>query len=81
MIVGITKKGQATIPVYLRRKYKLGKRALVVDTKEGILIKPVPDPKSEIGSLKGLFNRDARHLLKESRHPDRAKERSLEERF
>ena len=80
-IVGITKKGQATIPADLRRKHKLGKKALVVDTKKGILIKSVPDPRSEIGSLKGLFDRDAKRLLEDSRRADRAKEESLEGRL
>ncbi len=40
--VVVTKKGQTTIPVKLRRKYKIeeGTKLTVVDTKEGILMKP-----------------------------------------
>jgi AbrB family looped-hinge helix DNA binding protein len=40
--VVVTKKGQTTIPVRLRRKYKIeeGTRLQVVDTEEGILLKP-----------------------------------------
>jgi AbrB family looped-hinge helix DNA binding protein len=40
--VVVTKKGQTTIPVKLRRKYKIeeGTKLSVIDTKEGILYKP-----------------------------------------
>jgi AbrB family looped-hinge helix DNA binding protein len=40
--VVVTKKGQTTIPVKLRRKYKIeeGTKLAVVDTEEGILLKP-----------------------------------------
>jgi len=40
--VVVTKKGQTTIPVKLRRKYKIeeGTKLAVIDTKEGILLKP-----------------------------------------
>jgi len=40
--VVVTKKGQTTIPVKFRRKYKIeeGTKLTVIDTKEGILLKP-----------------------------------------
>ncbi len=40
--VVVTKKGQTTIPVKLRRKYKIseGTKLAVIDTEEGILLKP-----------------------------------------
>jgi len=40
--VVVTKKGQTTIPVKLRRKYKIeeGAKLSVIDTKNGILYKP-----------------------------------------
>ena len=40
--VVVTKKGQTTIPVKLRRKYKIeeGTKLEVIGTKEGILFKP-----------------------------------------
>jgi AbrB family looped-hinge helix DNA binding protein len=40
--VVVTRKGQTTIPIRLREKYKIeeGTRLQVVDTKEGILLKP-----------------------------------------
>ncbi len=40
--VVVTRKGQTTIPVKLRRKYKIeeGTKLEVIDTEEGILLKP-----------------------------------------
>ena len=55
MIVTVTRKGQATIPVRLRKKHKIGRKVLVVDTKGGVLLKPLPDPSVENGSLRKLF--------------------------
>jgi AbrB family looped-hinge helix DNA binding protein len=50
--VVVTKKGQTTIPVKLRRKYKIeeGTRLAVIDTKEGILYKPKKSIWDMIGS-------------------------------
>ncbi|HDI42281.1 MAG TPA: AbrB/MazE/SpoVT family DNA-binding domain-containing protein [Candidatus Bathyarchaeota archaeon] len=38
----VTKKGQTTIPIELRRKYNIreGTRLIVIDTGDGILLKP-----------------------------------------
>jgi AbrB family looped-hinge helix DNA binding protein len=38
----VTRKGQTTIPAELRKKYRIeeGTRLEVIDTKEGILLKP-----------------------------------------
>ncbi len=51
--VVVTKKGQTTIPVALRRKYKIeeGTRLEVVDTEQGILFKP----KKSIWDMVGAF--------------------------
>jgi AbrB family looped-hinge helix DNA binding protein len=40
--VVVTRKGQTTIPIKLREKYKIeeGTRLQVLDTKDGILLKP-----------------------------------------
>ena len=40
--VVVTRKGQTTIPAKLRRKYKIeeGTKLQVIDTNEGILLKP-----------------------------------------
>lgn len=78
-IVGITSKGQATIPAEMRRRHKLEKRALIIDTDKGLLILPAPEPEDEIGSLKGLFNKKAGELLREARKKDRIREKALEE--
>jgi AbrB family looped-hinge helix DNA binding protein len=42
-IVLVTRKGQITIPVSKRKKYRIteGMRVLVKDSSEGILIKPI----------------------------------------
>ncbi len=78
-IVGITSKGQATIPAEMRRRHKLEKRALIIDTDKGLLILPTPKPEDEIGSLKGLFNKKAEELIKEARKKDKMHEKALEE--
>ncbi len=78
-IVGITSKGQATIPAEMRRRYKLIKRALIVDTDKGLLILPTPKPEDEMGSLKGLFDKKAIELLRESRKKDKIREKAMEE--
>ncbi len=78
-IVGITSKGQATIPAEMRRRYKLERRAFIVDTDKGLLILPTPKPEDEMGSLKGLFNKKAGELLREARRNDKIREKELEE--
>lgn len=54
-IVTVTKKGQATIPKAMRDRHKIGRKALVVDTRDGVLVRPIPDPPMDKGSLKTLF--------------------------
>ena len=55
IVVTVTKKGQATIPKVMRERHKIGRKALVVDTAQGVLMKPIPDPSMDRGSLKDLF--------------------------
>lgn len=77
-IVTVTKKGQATIPKKLRVKHRIGRKAIAVDTKEGVLLKPVPDPAAEIGSLKELFKgKTSRELIEEARLEEARKEKRL----
>lgn len=78
-IVSITKKGQATLPAEFRRKHGLSKKAIVVDTEEGLLVKPLPDPSEEMGSLKDLFKESSEDLLRSGRQPEMNRERKLEE--
>ena len=81
-VVTVTKKGQATIPKKLRLKFGIKRKALVVGTKDGILLKPVPDPSEERGSLTKLFKgKLARRLLEEARKGERRRERHLRERY
>jgi antitoxin PrlF len=77
-VVSITKKGQATIPKDLREKFGVGNKVLVVETDEGILLKPLPKPEDEFGSLRELFKgKTARQILDEARTQDRIREKKL----
>lgn len=80
-IVAVTKKGQATIPKDMREKHKVGERVLALETDEGILLKPLPKPSQERGSLKGVLGkRSARELLAEVRSEDLRRDKELLER-
>jgi AbrB family looped-hinge helix DNA binding protein len=72
-IVSITSKGQATIPKELREKYGMKDKAIVMETPEGILFKPLPLPSSEKGSLRTLLkDKTAKELVQEAReHEER----------
>ena len=77
-VVTVTKKGQATIPKSMRVRHKIGRKALVIDTKQGVLVKPIPDPSMERGSLKGLFpGRTSGEIIAEIRR----EESKLESKF
>ena len=77
-VVSITKKGQATIPKDLREKFGVGNKVLVVETSEGILLKPLPRPEDDFGSLRELFKgKTAREVLDESREQDQIREKKL----
>lgn len=77
-VVTVTKKGQATIPKKLREKHKIHRKVIVIDSDEGVLIKPVPDPFAEIGSLKELFKGEtSKKLIKEARSEEKKKEKRL----
>jgi antitoxin PrlF len=80
-IVTVTKKGQATIPKALRKKHHIGRRALVIDTEQGVLLKPVQDPAEEKGSLKGLFEgRTAREIVEQARLEEKKKMKEVQRR-
>lgn len=75
VVVTVTKKGQATIPKKFREQHGIRERALVINSKEGVLVKPVPDPLLEKGSLKNLFRgRTSRQLIEEARSKERVKD-------
>lgn len=67
-VVSVTKKGQATIPKKMRERHRIGRKALVLDTKEGVLLKPLPSPPMERGSLRTLFKgRSSKEIMDEIR--------------
>lgn len=74
-IVTVTKKGQATIPKTMRDRHRIGRKALVIDTKEGVLVTPIPDPSMEKGSLRALFRgRSSRKIMSEIRKDELERE-------
>lgn len=75
-VVTVTKKGQATIPKRLRKKYGIKDKVLIEDTDKGIILKPLPSPNDDLGSLKPFFKgKTARELLEESRKDELTKEK------
>jgi len=80
-VVRVTKKGQATIPKKLRKKYGIKDKVIFEENEKGIIIKAVPSPSEEFGSLKGAFNgKTARELLEEGRKEEFAQEREWTKR-
>ncbi len=79
VVVSVTKKGQATIPKKLREKYGITDKVLLVEEDEkGILLKPLPSPYDEFGSLKHLFpGKTAREIIEEGRKEDYEREKRL----
>jgi antitoxin PrlF len=67
-VVSVTKKGQATIPKRLRKKYGIKDKVLIEESEKGIILKPLPSPNEDFGSLKAAFKeRTARELIQEAR--------------
>jgi len=78
-VVSVTKKGQATIPKRLRKKYGIKDKVIFEENECGIILKPIPLPSQERGSLKEIFKgKTARQLLEEARKEEQAEERNLE---
>jgi len=78
-VVSVTKKGQATIPKRLRQKYGIKNKVVFEENECGIVLKPVPSPSQERGSLKAYFKgKTARQLLEEARKEEYAEDRELE---
>jgi len=71
--VVVTRKGQTTIPAKLRRKYKIeeGTRLTVIDTNDGILLKPTLTTMDLFGSgAKYATVEEMKKLLDELRAED-----------
>ena len=77
-IVSVTKKGQATIPMRLRKKYGIKNKVIFEENECGIVLKPLPSPSDEFGSLKEVFKgKTARQLLDEARKEEFAADKEL----
>jgi len=80
-IVAVTSKGQATIPKEMRDKHGVRGKVLAIDVEEGILLKAVPTPSKEKGSLKQVLGKkSAREVLAKARSEDLRRDRELLER-
>jgi antitoxin PrlF len=80
-VVTVTKKGQATIPKRLRKKYGIKDKVLIEEDEKGIVLKPLPSPNDDFGSLKSVFKgKTARELLEEARRDEFAKTKEREKR-
>jgi antitoxin PrlF len=77
-VVSVTKKGQATIPKRLRKKYGIKDKVIVEENEKGIILKPLPSPNDDFGSLKTVFKgKTSQELLKEARTEEFAKDKEL----
>jgi len=75
-VVTVTKKGQATIPKKMREKYGIKDKVLVIEADEGIILKPLPAPDEDFGSLKDILEgKTSRELLEEARREESAREK------
>ena len=71
--VVVTRKGQTTIPVQFRRKFKIeeGTRLEVIETEEGILLKPKKSTVDLAGSgAKHATSKEMKRLLDKLREED-----------
>jgi AbrB family looped-hinge helix DNA binding protein len=77
-VVSVTRKGQATIPKELRDKFGVGQKVQVLETDEGILLKALPRPEEDFGSLTRFFKgKTARQVVEEAREKDQVREKRL----
>jgi len=77
-VVSVTKKGQVTIPKRLRIKYGITNKALFEETACGLVLKPLPSPKDDLGFLKPFANgKTARELLEEARNEELARDKKM----
>ena len=77
-VVTVTKKGQATIPKKMRERHGIGRKALVEDTEEGVLLKRLPSPSMERGSLRSVLEGgSSKEIIEEARRAESAREKAL----
>jgi hypothetical protein len=54
----------------------VGKKIMVVETKDGIFLKPLPSPKEEFGSLRNVFkSQTSKELIDQARAQERENEK------
>ena len=70
-IVKVTKKGQMTIPIHIRKKYNIKDKVAVLDEENGIMIIPIYD-------LEDLFGIDGEKGLEIVRDLLRDKKREID---
>lgn len=81
-IVSVTKKGQATIPKEMRVRHGIGGKALVVEVDEGVLVKPLPKPSMDRGSLRSIFGgKTSGEILVEARKEELRRQSQLLKRM
>jgi AbrB family looped-hinge helix DNA binding protein len=81
-VVSVTKKGQATIPKRLRKKYGIKDKVVFAEEECGLVLKPLPSPDEDFGSLKDAFKgKTAKQLLQEARKEEVAQDKEREKRF
>jgi AbrB family looped-hinge helix DNA binding protein len=81
-VVSVTKKGQATIPKRLRKKYGIKDKVMFTEEACGLVLKPLPSPNDDFGSLKAdAGGKTARELLDESRKEEYAQDKRWEKRY
>ena len=67
----VSKKGRATIPKVDARKASNRQKGLAVDTQNGVMLVPLPDPSMERGSLKEVLrNRSSKEIMREIRRQE-----------
>ncbi len=80
-VVSVTKKGQATIPKRLRQKYGIKDKVVFEEDACGLVLKPLPSPTDDFGSLKPLAKgKTARQLLAEARKEETKTDKEREKR-
>ena len=79
-VVSVTKKGQATIPKRLRIKYGIKTKLVVEETECGIVLKPLPSPEHDLGSLKDVLQgRNLTTVLEEAQKEELRERQRVDE--
>ncbi len=67
-VVSVSGKGQVTIPQRLREKYGIRGKVVMEEGECGIVLRRLPLPSDDLGSLRAVFKvKTARELVEEAR--------------